>query len=69
MSGQLLSLLAGGLACLSEGDLRYLEIDTGMMVFGEDALADGTGLIDSTFGEQDNDLTKLSIRSLGDEER
>ena len=47
----------------------YMEIGTGMMVFGKDALADCPCLIDSAFGEQDHDLTKLGIRSLGDEER
>ena len=45
-----------------------MEIDTGMMVFGKDALADGTGLIDSAFSEQDHCLAEFGIRTLRDEE-
>ena len=45
-----------------------MEIDTGMMVFGKDALADSTGLIDSAFGEQDHCLAEFGIRTLRNKE-
>ena len=45
-----------------------MEIDTGMMVFRKDALADSTGLIDSAFGEQDYCLTEFGIRTFRDKE-
>ena len=68
-SCQLLCLLTGGLTRLRQRDLIYMEIDTGMMVFGKDALADSTGLIDSAFGEQDYCLTEFGIRTFRDKER
>lgn len=46
-----------------------MEIDTGMMIFGKDALADSTGLIDSAFGEQDHRLAEFGIRTFRNEER
>ena len=46
-----------------------MEIDTGMMVFGKDALADSTGLIDSAFSEQHHSLTEFGIRTFRDKER
>lgn len=46
-----------------------MEIDTGMMIFGKDALADSTGLIDSAFGEQHHCLAEFGIRTFRDEER
>ena len=46
-----------------------MEIDTGMVVFGKNALTDFTCLIDSAFGEQDHRLTEFGIRTLRNEER
>ena len=46
-----------------------MEIDTGMVVFGENMLTDGARLIDSTFGEQDHCLAEFGIWTFRDEER
>jgi len=41
-----------------------VEVSLGLVVLGEDALADGTGFCGRTLGDEHHDLTKLLIRTL-----
>ena len=55
------SLLTGGLACLGEGDMVEVDVGAGLMVLGEDALTDFTGLINRALRQQYDNLTKFRI--------
>jgi len=55
---------AGGLACLCQWDMIYMEIGTGLVVLGKDTLTDLPSLIDGAFREQDDNLPELHIRAL-----
>ena len=46
-----------------------MEVETRLMVTGKDALADEAGIIGGAFGEKDDDLAKLLVRTPGDQKR
>ena len=60
----LLSLFTGRFTRLCEGDMVEMNVGTRLMVFGKDALADLTCLINETLRQQDDYLTKLHIGTL-----
>ena len=47
----------------SEGDVGNMDVSAWIVVFGEDALTDLTGIVYRTFGEEDNDFAKFGIRT------
>ena len=46
-----------------------VEIDAGVMVFGEDALTDDASIGRRTFCDENDNLTKLLIRTFRDDKR
>ena len=65
----LFDLVPGGFSGFGEGDLVDVEVGFGLMVFGEDAFADGASIRGRTFCDENNNLTKLLICTLTDNKR
>lgn len=61
--------MAGGFAGGGVGDAGNVEISARLVESGKDAVADLTGLVDGTFGEEDDNLAVFFVGTLGDEER
>lgn len=60
---EFLGLVAGRFAGGGEGDVSDVDVGARMVVLGEDALADLTGIVGRTFGKEDDDLTEFLIRT------
>ena len=56
-------LLSGRFARFCQGNMFDMEIVTGDMILGKDALADLTDFIDGAFRQEDCHLTEFLIRS------
>jgi hypothetical protein len=41
-----------------------MDVSAWMVIFGENTFADLTGIVDGTFGEEDNYLTEFGVRTL-----
>jgi len=63
------STKAGGFARLREGNMVEVDVGAGLMVFGKDALADFTRLIDGALRQQDDNLAEFRIGALTDQIR
>ena len=64
LQGKFLCLVAGRFACGGEGDMVDVEVATGLVELGQDALADLTRLVDRAFGQENDYLTEFPVRSL-----
>ena len=55
--------MAGGFAGGGKGDVSDVDVGARMMVLGEDALADLTGIVGRAFGKENDDLAEFLIRT------